>query len=206
MYNNAAMEEEDEPRGQGGGLGSRFSRWVRNLTGNGADEDEDEYGVEDADATGNARVYAAPAAVAAGDVRAQAVGSGGTAGGGVYASTPGSYNARVSGGSVGSPRKDTFRIAHAREGSITVMPVSSFADIQKAADRLKAGEPQIVNLEKTPPEVAERLIDFLNGVTYALDGFVEKVAEGAYLFTPSHIAIQTDGPEPPAPKPFFDRV
>lgn len=102
------------------------------------------------------------------------------------------------------PRRDTFRIASTREGSISVMPVSSFGDIQKAADRLKAGEPQIINLEKTPEEVSERLIDFLNGVTYALDGYVEKVAEGAYLFTPSHIAIHADGPEP-QPKPFFDR-
>ncbi len=104
------------------------------------------------------------------------------------------------------PRRDTFRIASAREGSICVMPVASFGDIQKAADRLKAGEPQIVNLENTPAEVSERLIDFLNGVTYALEGYVEKISEGAYLFTPSHIAIHADGPEPPQPKsPFFDR-
>lgn len=102
-------------------------------------------------------------------------------------------------------RRDTFRIAAAREGSISVMPVTSFGDIQKAADRLKGGEPQIINLEKTPAEVAERLIDFLNGVTYALDGYVEKVSEGAYLFTPSHIAIHADGPEPAQAKPFFDR-
>jgi cell division inhibitor SepF len=103
-------------------------------------------------------------------------------------------------------RRDTFRVASAREGSITVMPVTSFADVQKAADRLKAGEPQIINLEKTPAEVAERLIDFLNGVTYALDGYVEKVSEGAYLFTPSFIAIQTDSPDAPQPKTIFDRL
>ena len=84
------------------------------------------------------------------------------------------------------------------------MPASSFADIQRAADRLKQGEPQIINFEKTPPAIAERLIDFLNGVTYALDGCVEKVAEGAYLFTPANVAIHADTPEPQN-KPFFDR-
>ena len=104
-----------------------------------------------------------------------------------------------------TPRRDTFRIA-AIKGSITVTQVSNFGDTQKVADRLKGGEPQVVNLEETPPEVAERLIDFLNGVTYALDGYVEKVAEGAYLFTPAHIAIHAEGPEPPQPKPFFDRL
>src|ERR1051326_7517681 len=86
-----------------------------------------------------------------------------------------------------TPRRDTFRVA-AIKGSITVTQISNFGDTQKVADRLKGGEPQVVNLEETAPEVAERLIDFLNGVTYALDGYVEKVAEGGYLFTPAHIA------------------
>lgn len=101
----------------------------------------------------------------------------------------------------GATRPSTFRIASTREASITVMPVASFGDIQKVADRLKGGEPQIINLEKTPAEVADRLIDFLNGVTYALDGFVEKISEGAYLFTPSHITIHADGPEQTTPQP-----
>lgn len=105
----------------------------------------------------------------------------------------------------GAPRRDTFRIA-AIKGSIALTTVSNFTDTQKVADRLKAGEPQIVNLEKTDSEVAERLIDFLNGVTYALDGFVEKVSEGAYLFTPQHIAINASNPDPPQPKPYFDRL
>ena len=99
----------------------------------------------------------------------------------------------------------TYRLSTVRDGSITIMPAGSFADVQKAADRLKQGEPQILNLEKTPPEVAERLIDFLNGVTYALDGYVEKVAEGAYLFTPANVMIHADKPGE-TPKPFFDRL
>jgi cell division inhibitor SepF len=102
-------------------------------------------------------------------------------------------------------RRDHFRIASIK-GSITVQQIENFADTQKVADRLKAGEPQVVNLEKTTPDIAERLIDFLNGVTYALDGYVEKISEGAYLFTPSHIAIHAEGPQTPQPKPFFDRM
>ena len=103
-------------------------------------------------------------------------------------------------------RSETLRLATSREGSITVMPVTSFTDIQRAADRLKAGEPQIINLERTPAEVSERLIDFLNGVTYALDGYVEKISEGAYLFTPSHISIHAASSGTPDPKPFFERL
>lgn len=103
-------------------------------------------------------------------------------------------------------RSETLRLATNREGSITVMPVTSFTDIQRAADRLKAGEPQIINLERTPAEVSERLIDFLNGVTYALDGYVEKISEGAYLFTPSHISIHAATSGAADPKPFFERL
>ena len=102
-------------------------------------------------------------------------------------------------------RNTTYRLSSVRDSSITIMPANSFADVQKAADRLKQGEPQILNLEKTSPEVAERLIDFLNGVTYALDGYVEKVADGAYLFTPANMAIHADRPSE-QPKPFFDRL
>ena len=102
------------------------------------------------------------------------------------------------------PRRDTFRVA-AIKGSIALTQIANFGDTQKVADRLKAGEPQIVNLEKTAPEVAERLIDFLNGVTYALDGCVEKISEAAYLFTPAHIAINATS-EQPQVKPYFDRL
>ena len=101
----------------------------------------------------------------------------------------------------------TFRLATVRDSAITIMPAATFDDMQRAADRLKRGEPQIINLETTPPDMAERLIDFLNGVTYALDGCVEKVAEGAYLFTPANIAIRSDSAETHAstPKSFLDR-
>jgi cell division inhibitor SepF len=104
-----------------------------------------------------------------------------------------------------APRRDTFRVASLK-GSITLTQISNFTETQKVADRLKAGEPQVVNLEKTAPEVAERLIDFLNGVTYALDGCVEKISEGAYLFTPAHIAIHAESGECATPQRYFDKI
>ncbi|MBC8134448.1 MAG: cell division protein SepF [Fibrella sp.] len=195
MYNAGRDDEHEgyEPE-ERRNIGTSFSQWWNNLRGRGGEEEyepEMEHDPEPATATATLDGARSP-------VRTSQTGGFATA-----------YNPRQSGGSQyminnSSRRGETIRIAASREGSITVMPVTSFADIQKCADRLKSGEPQIVNLENTPPEVAERLIDFLNGVTYALDGFVEKVADGAYLFTPSHISIQTDGPEQPV-KPFFDR-
>ena len=68
----------------------------------------------------------------------------------------------------------------------------SFETARQVADGLKEGHPQVVNLENTSPEMAERIIDFLNGVTYALDGYVEKVGNKVYFFTPSNMVIDVE--------------
>lgn len=103
-------------------------------------------------------------------------------------------SARASGGSYNPLRRPTaLRIDQARNSRITVRrAVQSFDDARRAADGLKDGQQQIVNLEQTPPEMAERIIDFLNGSTYALEGSVEKIGEQVYLFTPSSVVIEIE--------------
>ena len=61
-----------------------------------------------------------------------------------------------------------------------------------AADGLKGGEHQIVNLERATPQMGERIIDFLNGVCYALDGTVERVGEKVYMFVPANVPVEVD--------------
>lgn len=70
--------------------------------------------------------------------------------------------------------------------------IQSLENAQEAADGLKSGHQQIVNLEKASPEICGRVIDFLNGVTYALDGYVEKVGDRVYLFTPANYMIDVE--------------
>jgi len=92
-----------------------------------------------------------------------------------------------------SKRPVTLRLQSARVNHVSVRPADSFEDARLAADGLKDGRQQIINLEKTPQDMSERIIDFLNGVTYALNGFVEKVGDRVYLFAPSNCVI--DVPE-----------
>ena len=102
-----------------------------------------------------------------------------------------------------------MRVSRVREQAIHVMSASSFADIQKAADGIKHGIPQVINLEKADSVMAERLKDFMNGVTYALDGYVEKVSEKSYLFTPRTVEIKTEtapGNLGNTRTPFFDTL
>lgn len=87
-------------------------------------------------------------------------------------------------------KSPVLRLHSARVTHVAVRQPQSFDDARIAADGLKDGRQQIVNLEKTDQAMSERIIDFLNGVTYALNGFVEKVGERVYLFAPSNVQIE----------------
>jgi len=86
-----------------------------------------------------------------------------------------------------------LRIQTARGGRVAVrLNAQVFEDAKLAADGLKSGEHQIVNLERATPQMAERIIDFLNGVCYAIDGTVERVGEKVYMFVPANITVEVD--------------
>jgi len=94
-----------------------------------------------------------------------------------------------------SPRRQVapLRLSTARSHQVTVrLNAQVFEDAKVAADGLKSGEQQIVNLEKASPQMGERIIDFLNGVCYALDGTVERVGEKVYMFVPANVLVEVD--------------
>jgi cell division inhibitor SepF len=62
--------------------------------------------------------------------------------------------------------------------------IHSLEDARPIADGLKDGVQQIINLAATPQPVRERVIDFLNGVVYAIEGSVEKVSEHVFVYAP----------------------
>jgi FtsZ-interacting cell division protein YlmF len=62
--------------------------------------------------------------------------------------------------------------------------IHSLEDARPIADGLKDGVQQIINLASTPQPVRERVIDFLNGVVYAIEGSVEKVSEHVFVYAP----------------------
>ena len=86
-----------------------------------------------------------------------------------------------------------LRLQTARGGRVAVrLNAQVFEDAKLAADGLKSGEQQIINLERATPQMAERIIDFLNGVCYALDGTVERVGEKVYMFVPASVMVEVD--------------
>ena len=68
----------------------------------------------------------------------------------------------------------------------------SFNDTSKAADHLRARKAVIVNMENVDKAMARRVVDFLSGCVYALNGKVKKVAQATYLFCPHSMDIVGD--------------
>ena len=69
---------------------------------------------------------------------------------------------------------------------------SSFNDCTKAADDLRERKGIIVNLENVDKALSRRVVDFLTGCAYALDGKVNKIAQSTYLFSPHNMNVVGD--------------
>lgn len=81
----------------------------------------------------------------------------------------------------------------------------SFNDAQEIADRFKEGVPVILNLQTTEGELAKRLIDFASGLTYAMDGGMQKVAEKTFLLTPQNVEVSAEEQARLVEKGFFNQ-
>jgi cell division inhibitor SepF len=68
----------------------------------------------------------------------------------------------------------------------------SFNDAQQIADRFKQGIPVIVNLQGVDADLSKRLIDFASGLTYALDGSMQRVADKVFLLTPRNVEVSAE--------------
>ncbi|SHE37469.1 cell division inhibitor SepF [Caldanaerobius fijiensis DSM 17918] len=66
----------------------------------------------------------------------------------------------------------------------------SYDEVTMICDELKARKPVIVNLQDMKPDEAERVLDFLAGAVYALEGVVKKISSGIFLVVPSNVDIE----------------
>jgi cell division inhibitor SepF len=68
----------------------------------------------------------------------------------------------------------------------------SFNDAQSIADKFKDTVPVILNLQSTDPELSKRLIDFSSGLTYALNGGMQRIADKVFLLTPRNVEVSAE--------------
>lgn len=72
---------------------------------------------------------------------------------------------------------------------VVVIEPKSFDEAQEIIDDLRSGRPVIINFEDTDRELARRIIDFISGGAYALDGSTEKISNYVFLFVPKGVEI-----------------
>jgi len=79
--------------------------------------------------------------------------------------------------------------ASAPQVKIHTVEPRSYSEAQGIADKFKAGQPVIMNLTMTDSDLAKRLIDFASGLTYGLDGGLQKVSEKVFMLSPRNVAV-----------------
>ncbi|NLK08284.1 MAG: cell division protein SepF [Firmicutes bacterium] len=75
---------------------------------------------------------------------------------------------------------------------VMVVAPTSYDAVEDVANYLKSGRAVIACLDEIDRELAKRIVDFMSGTAYALDGNIRRIAEGIFLFTPPHILIEVD--------------
>ncbi len=81
----------------------------------------------------------------------------------------------------------------------------SFNDAQDVADKFKDAIPVILNLQNAGTDLAKRLIDFSSGLTYALDGGMQRIADKVFLLTPRNVEVSAEERARIIEKGFFNQ-
>jgi cell division inhibitor SepF len=106
----------------------------------------------------------------------------------------------VGGSGGGGPR-------NGRAGDVRVHLVipKSFNDAQDVADKFKDSIPVILNLQGSDTDLSKRLIDFSSGLTYALDGGMQRIADKVFLLTPRNVEVSAEERARLIEKGFFNQ-
>ncbi len=81
----------------------------------------------------------------------------------------------------------------------------SFNDAQDVADKFKDSIPVIINLQSSEGDLSKRLIDFASGLTYALDGGMQRIADKVFLLTPRNVELSSEERARLIEKGFFNQ-
>lgn len=95
----------------------------------------------------------------------------------------------------GRKRAPVLSLHTSPEVKIIVMTPDSFDEAEKVANYLKSRRPVVINFSKTTKDVAQRILDFLGGTVFALNGSMQRVSKDTFLFVPSNMTVYSHLPE-----------
>ena len=86
--------------------------------------------------------------------------------------------------------KETKKGNSSTSGKMILVEPRAYSESQTIADHLKARNSVVVNFKRVTTDQSKRIIDFLSGTLYAINGDLQKIGEGIYLCTPKNIDVQ----------------
>ena len=92
----------------------------------------------------------------------------------------------------GRPARHMEAVPNPNAVKVHLILPRSFNDAQQIADRFKQSIPVILNLQAADAELSKRLIDFASGLTYALNGGMQRVADKVFLLTPRNVEVSAE--------------
>ena len=97
-----------------------------------------------------------------------------------------------------APRKTTrnnpqvYSINTNVQMQVVIIKPECYEDAQEICDQIKTKKPVVVNLEKVEYPVAQRIMDFLSGTCYSLEGSIQRVANNIFVIAPENVDISGD--------------
>jgi cell division inhibitor SepF len=106
-----------------------------------------------------------------------------------------------------APSRPVMRAVESRPhpSEVHLVVPKNFNDAQQIADKFKATVPVILNLQGAETDLAKRLIDFSSGLTYALDGGMQRVADKVFMLTPRNVEVSAEERARLLEKGFFNQ-
>ena len=90
-------------------------------------------------------------------------------------------------------RDNLIAMPHAQKSvSVVVVEPIGFDEVQKMADYLRNNQPVVINFENTDNDVRKRIVDFISGTIYALDGSLRKVGRNIMVCAPQNVEIDVE--------------
>ncbi len=165
------------------------------------EEDEAVYG-KSAYASGSAEEEVGPAVRRLG--RTERSSAFGTSLGDLFGSDGSNRSERYAGGGQNPPHLRA--VPDQRPTRVSVVEPASFNDAQALADRFKRQQPVILNLQSVDADLSRRMVDFCSGLSYALDGNIQTVANRVFLLTPRNVEVSAEERKRLAERAFFNQL
>ncbi len=77
------------------------------------------------------------------------------------------------------------------EPEIKTLKPKNFEEARGVVDCLREKLPIVINFEETPEKDFQRIIDFISGSIYALDGDIKSVSSKVYIFAPNNVSLES---------------